>query len=245
MRRRTDFLLLGLGAVFATVSTVSAWALEIPYLSQRVTDQAQILDSGAESRLEDQLKQLETSTGAQVAVLTIPSLEGEVLEDYSLRVVEEWQLGRDDEDDGVLVLVARDDRKVRIEVGYGLEGAITDLQSKRIIDGLMVPEFRRGDFAAGIEAAVRAIGGAIRGEADAIPQPVSSARSDSSGGSDSVAIFFWLAISLFWIFSAFSKKGRRGGGGGWIIGSGGGGFSGGGFSGGGGSFGGGGASGSW
>lgn len=243
MLRRTMFLLPALGVVLA-LSTVSSSALEVPYLSHRVTDQAGILDSAAESRLEEQLKQLETSTGAQVAVLTIPSLDGEVLEDFSLRVVEEWRLGRDDEDDGVLVLVARDDRKVRIEVGYGLEGAITDLQSKRIIDGLMVPEFRQGDFAGGIEAAVGAIGGAIRGEPDAIP--VSASSSDSSGGSDPITIF-WLAIFfLFWILSAFSKKGRRGGGGGWIIGSGGGGgFSGGGFSGGGGSFGGGGASGSW
>ena len=242
MAHRLVALLFSCGLM---VSAASSRALEIPYLAQRVTDLANILDAAAESRLDAQLKELEASTGAQVAVLTIPSLDGEVIEDFSLRVVEEWQLGREGQDDGVLLLVAREDRKVRIEVGYGLEGSLTDLQSKRIIDGLMVPEFRRGDFAAGIEAAASAIGGAIRGEVDSIPQLASS--SDSSGGNGiGPGGCFWMVFFFgFWLLSAFSGRGGKGRGG-WIVRSGGGGgFSGGGFSGGGGSFGGGGASGRW
>ena len=173
-RRRLSLVACGLAALLLSFARPSA-ALEVPYLAQRVTDLANLLPIEAESRLEAKLKTLESETGAQVAVLTVPSLEGEVIEDFSLRVAETWQLGRETQDDGVLVLVARDDRRVRIEVGYGLEGAITDLQSRRIIDGLMVPRFRQGDFAGGIEAAVNAVAGAVRGESDAIPPEPSSA----------------------------------------------------------------------
>ncbi|MEN8214407.1 MAG: TPM domain-containing protein, partial [Pseudomonadota bacterium] len=95
--------------------------------------------------------------------------QGESLEDYSMRVAETWKLGRKEADDGVLLLIARDDRKIRIEVGYGLEGVLTDLDSRRIIDNLMTPAFRSGNYGSGVEAAVNAISGAIRGEAGAIP----------------------------------------------------------------------------
>ena len=126
-----------------------ALALEVPYLGGRINDTAGLLDSGTRERLEAKLAGFEAETGAQVVVLTIPSLEGEVLEQYSLRVAQTWGLGRKGVDDGVLVLIASGDRKMRIEVGYGLEAQLTDLQAGRILDSVMAPRFRGGDFSGG------------------------------------------------------------------------------------------------
>ncbi len=144
-------------------------ALDVPFLAGRVNDLAQFLDSQAELQLESVLEQLENATGAQVAILTLPNLEGEPLEDYSIRVVETWELGREGIDDGILLLVSRDDRKIRIEVGYGLESTLTDLRTKKIVSNLMVPRFRDGDFAGGITAAVEVIDATVRGQEDLIP----------------------------------------------------------------------------
>ena len=160
--------------------TSFAFALDVPYLSGRVNDQAELLSDAGHARVSAALDGLEQTTGAQVVVLTLPSLEGESLEDYAIRIVETWALGRAGHDDGVLLLVARDDRKIRIEVGYGLEGVLTDLDSRRIIDFLMVPTFRSGDYEAGIESAVGAIAGAIRGEAGAVPEAGPTASGDSA-----------------------------------------------------------------
>lgn len=184
--QRALILILGLFLISA------AFALDVPYLSGRVNDQADLLDEAAEDRITATLQQLDQAKGAQLAVLTIPSLQGDSLEDFSIRVAETWQLGRKGVDDGVLLLVARDDRQIRIEVGYGLEGVLTDLDSRRIIDNLMVPAFRTGDFGAGIEAGVNAISGAIKGEADAIP--VDAATVDHIPG---VAYVF---IAIFYLF---------------------------------------------
>jgi len=157
-------LLLALGAASNAV------ALDVPYLSGRLNDRANLINPAAKERIESRLKALENGTGAQFVVLTIPSLEDEALEDFSMRVVETWKLGRKGIDDGVLLLVARDDRKIRIEVGYGLEPVLTDLESGRIIDYLMVPAFRKGDFEGGIESAAEAISRAIQGDKAAIPE---------------------------------------------------------------------------
>jgi uncharacterized protein len=135
----------------------AARAREVPFLSSRVTDEARLLDAGSAAALEATLKAYEDRTGRQIAVLTIPSLEGEALEDYSLKVARTWKLGRKGKDDGVLILVARDDRKIRIEVGYGLEGELTDAQAGRIIRDDMVPRFRRGDYAKGLREGVDAV----------------------------------------------------------------------------------------
>ncbi len=151
-------------------------ALEVPYLSARVNDLAELLDDAAETHLNSSLDSLQKSTGAQLVVLTIPSLQREVLEDYSMRVVETWKLGRKGVDDGVLLLVSRDDRKIRLEVGYGLEAVLTDLASRRIIDYLMMPAFRKGDFEGGIESAVEAISGAIQGDKAAIPEKLAESN---------------------------------------------------------------------
>ncbi|MEM7582861.1 MAG: TPM domain-containing protein [Acidobacteriota bacterium] len=163
--RLAGWLLFALGVLLPTTLA----ALEPPELWGRITDQADLLDDGAELRLDALLEQLETDTGAQVAILTVASLEGDPLEDFSIRVVEKWQLGREGIDDGILLLVARDDRLIRIEVGYGLEGTLTDLRTKRIISNLMVPRFREGDFAGGIGAATEVIDATLRNREDLIP----------------------------------------------------------------------------
>ena len=181
-------------------------ALEVPFLSGRVNDRAEMLRPEAEQRIEAALAALERETGAQVAVLTIPSLEGEVLEDFSIRVVERWKLGRAEVDDGVLLLVARDDRKLRIEVGYGLEGALPDVVAKRIVDERIVPEFREGDFEAGIEAGVDAIAGVVRGEE--LPPPATG-PSGGGGPGGELAFAAVLLAALFTLASVVRRNAVR------------------------------------
>jgi uncharacterized protein len=166
-------------------------------------DLADVLSPAAEERVTARLSGFEQATGSQVAVLTIPSLEGEVLEEYSLRVAETWGLGREDADDGVLLLVARDDRKMRIEVGYGLEHQLTDAQSGRILRNVLRPHFQNGDFDGGIEEAVNVMIATLEG-ADVIPP-------DETGSQDELPFrigmfgFFLAVISVFAMSALFSK----------------------------------------
>src|SRR5437016_1461924 len=140
-----------------------AAALDVPPLTGRIVDNAHLLPADRTASLSAELATHEARTGNQVAVLTLPSLEGEPLEEFSHRVATAWKLGRKGTDNGVLILVVPNDRKVRIEVGYGLEGTLTDLKSSRIIREEMVPQFRNGDFSGGIAAGVRAVLGTIEG----------------------------------------------------------------------------------
>jgi len=172
--------LLGAGALLLAL-VAPARALDVPYLSGRVVDLADLLPPAAEQATTARLDALEKATGAQVVVLTIPSLDGEALEDYAIRVAETWKLGRKGVDDGVLFLVARDDRALRIEVGYGLEAKLPDITTKRILDELVVPHFRAGDFAGGIEAGVAAIETVVRG-GDPLPPPSQRAIGDGQLG---------------------------------------------------------------
>ncbi|MEO0557016.1 MAG: TPM domain-containing protein [Bacteroidota bacterium] len=135
----------------------------VPALTGRVVDQADILSAHVESGLAQRLAQFEDSTGAQVVVLTIPSLDGAVLEEFATTVFRTWGLGQAGADNGVLLLVARDDRELRIEVGFGLEGDLTDAMAGRIIRNVIVPQFRAGDFDAGVLLGVDAILGSIEG----------------------------------------------------------------------------------
>jgi uncharacterized protein len=234
-----------------------AFALEPPKLVGRVNDYADVLSETDEARIGRMLESHEKATGQQFSVLTVPSLEGDSLERFSIATVEAWKLGREKQDDGLLLLVARDDHKVRIEVGRGLEGNITDAVTSRIIRGILVPAFKKDDYSGGIE---RALGALIaletNGVANIPEEPPPPRRSDHRLPAP-LAIFllvFMLGVP-FWLARWGGSGrggfgGRRGGFGGWYGGSsgGGGGWSGGGgggFSGGGGSFGGGGASGSW
>jgi uncharacterized protein len=167
--RRHRLSILTIGLLLTWLGGAVGRAKEVPYLTGRVNDYAEMIDEAGEERIDSRLRSFEEATGAQVAVLTIESLDGDPLEDFSLRVVETWELGRKGVDDGVLLLVARDDRKMRIEVGYGLEGRLTDLQSGRILNNILRPAFRSGEFAAGIEAGVDAIVATLEGE-EVIPE---------------------------------------------------------------------------
>src|SRR2546422_5764327 len=140
-----------------------AAALDVPPLTGRIVDNAHLLPADRTASLSAELATHEARTGNQVAVLTLPSLEGEPLEEFSHRVATAWKLGRKGTDNGVLILVVPNDRKVRIEVGYGLEGALTDLKSSRIIREEIVPRFRNGNFPGGIAAGVKAVLGTIEG----------------------------------------------------------------------------------
>jgi uncharacterized protein len=188
--------------------TTAAQAFEVPYLSGRIVDQAQLLDEAREEALTMRLERLERETGAQLVVLTLPSLDGLSVEDASIQVVETWKLGRADADDGVLLLVAPTERKLRIEVGYGLEGAIPDARARRIVDHAIVPLFKSGDFPAGIEAGISEIEKAVRGEADSLPQSAGGDSSDPRG--DGCFVLFFLAFMVPFVWAAIATRGGSG-----------------------------------
>lgn len=153
------------------LSALPAAALDVPPLTGRVTDLAGVLPAHDIQQLSDQLKAHEEKTGNQVAVLILPSLEGEPLEEYSHRVATAWKLGRKGTDNGVLLFIALKERKLRIEVGYGLEGTLTDLRSARIIRQEIVPRFRAGDIPGGVRAGTDAILKTIEGTYQAADEP--------------------------------------------------------------------------
>lgn len=170
---------------------------EVPFLSGRVVDEAALLSPEARAALEAKLAQLEADTKAQVAVLTVASLDGEPIEDFSHRVAETWKLGDVKRDDGVLFLVARDDRKMRIEVGYGLEPTLTDIRTRRIQDDLVRPAFRSGDYGAGIEKGIDAIGAQLRGEAPPDPPAAAPAQPIGMAGQLIVGGMLLLVMGVF------------------------------------------------
>ena len=149
---------------------------EVPPLRGHVNDYASLLSAAAAGELERELSAFEQSDSTQIVVLTIPSLQGQDLEQYSIGVVEQWKLGQKGKDNGALLLVVKDDRKVRIEVGRGLEGKLTDLVSGRIIRNEIYPAFQRGDFDGGISAAVHAMMATVRGEYTAQPRDIRQGR---------------------------------------------------------------------
>ena len=155
--------LLTLGLIFAYGPT-PARALEVPQYQGYVTDLAGMISPTQRQRLEQTLLAFEQSDSTQIAVLTIPSLEGDTLEDFSIRTVEAWKIGQKGKDNGVLLLVSKGDRKARIEVGRGLEGVLTDLLAGRIVDQIISPRFKAGQMDEGFEAGVSAIISAARGE---------------------------------------------------------------------------------
>jgi uncharacterized protein len=252
--------LLAAAALLAPVLSPGAPALAReplpPAPARWVSDRAGVLSPDAATRLDRRLEAFELEQGSQVLVATFRRLpEDEALEDWTQRVAESWRVGRARQDDGAVLFVFVEDRLLRLEVGYGLEGALTDLESKVILEEVLVPRLREGDWDGGLEAAAEAILAAIRGEYR--PDPGASPRERRvTAGLPAIVVFIVLVILVNLIarrargMGVGGPKGPGGwGGGGWGgFGGGGfsgGGFSGGGFSGGGGSFGGGGASGRW
>jgi uncharacterized protein len=256
-------------AIFAAICASQAEP-SFPALTGRVVDQAGILDAAARSRLETKLQDLESKTTTQLVVVTLRSLDGYDIADYGYQLGRHWGIGQKGKNNGAVLIVAPTERKVRIEVGYGLEGTLTDAVTRLIIDHAILPRFRASDFAGGIERGVDDIIQVLSGDADDFKRRAAERDSRPQGG-EGISLFTIVLIILFiWLFSYLQRaqqqaSGRRrsrwgpvvGGGlpggwsgGGWSSGGSGGGFSGGGdsgggFSGGGGSFGGGGSSGSW
>jgi len=168
-----------------------AFGLEaVPQLTRRVTDLSQTLDSATIQSLEQRLAAFEASHGSQIAVLMVPTTGEEEIAAYALRVVEQWKLGRKGVDDGVLLLLAKNDRRLRIEVGYGLEGVIPDAIAKRIIAETIAPRLRQGDFNGGVSAGVEQIMQVIQGEALPAPPPKQKSSSSRQGGINIFALIF-------------------------------------------------------
>jgi uncharacterized protein len=189
---KTSLVALLLCWAFAAFAQVA-----VPPLTGRVVDQTGTLSSDQIASLTQKLRDFEARKGSQVAVLIVPTTQPEEIEQYSIRVAEAWKIGRKKIDDGAILLVAKNDHKLRIEVGYGLEGALTDVTSKRIIDETITPKFRAGDFAGGISDGVDRILGVIDGEPLPAPQP----QSTFAGGQDRFDIMFNPVI-LFGVFVA-------------------------------------------
>lgn len=250
---------------------IPAAAQDFPELTGRVVDQANLLNAAQEAEMTAKLEALETNSNRQLVVATVSSLEGYDIADYGYQLGRTWGIGQDgdgetEKDNGIILLVAPNDRKVRIEVGYGLEGILTDALSSMIIQNDILPRFRDGNMPAGIDAGVDRIATQLtlpEEEARAVASQAVSQQRERSGDGEGGLIIFWIIVGLviFIMSISNSRGGKRyrggagpvviwGGGGssGWGSSGGGfssGGFGGGGFSGGGGSFGGGGASGGW
>ncbi len=251
-------------AVFALCFASLALALDFPPLTGRVVDQANIMTAQSHTDLDAKLRELEDKSSIQLVVATVKSLQGSDIETYANGLFRSWKLGEAKKNNGVLLLIAPAEHKVRIEVGYGLEGTLTDALSSVIISSAIVPRFKTGDFSGGIERGVDGIVSVLSGDtADWQPKVRVRSEDASSAINELVASFLpLLIIFLFWYLMGSAKGSgsrralRKGGrtiiipyggptwGSGWGGGTGGGGF-GGGFSGGGGWSGGGGASGSW
>jgi uncharacterized protein len=255
-----------LGVIVLCLFTIIAFALDFPPLTGRVVDQANVMSAESKSDIEGKLKALEDKSGIQLVVATVKSLQGGDIETYANELFRFWKLGQAQKNNGVLLLVAPAEHKVRIEVGYGLEGTLTDALSSVIISSAIIPRFKTGDFSGGIQRGVDGIISVLSGDtADWQPKP-NVRRQDASGDVDNLfpILFFIAIVFVCWYLIRNANGGgppssgggtRRGGGpvfipyggsgwGGGGFGGGGGGF-GGGFSGGGGSSGGGGASGGW
>jgi uncharacterized protein len=247
---------VGIGAVGAAPS--------FPALTGRVVDQAGVIEPAAEARLDAKLADLEQKTRIQLVVATLRSLQGYDIADYGYQLGRAWGIGQKGDDNGALLIVAPAERKVRIEVGYGLEGVLTDAVARLIIENAILPRFRAGDYAGGIERGVDDLVQLLSGDAEDFKRRAAEQGGRPAGNEGWVLFLVILIILAIWLLLFLRQsrqpqlRGRRPSGwiwgaptgGGWVSGGrssdwpSGGGF-GGGFSGGGGSFGGGGASGRW
>jgi uncharacterized protein len=187
--------LAGLAFLLAVPPALGAKA--VPFLAARVTDTAGIVPAEVRNRIESKLEDLERRLGAQVAVLTVDSLEGDPIEDYAVRVFQTWKLGRQGVNDGALFLVARQERRMRIEVGYGLEDRLTDARSRQILDDIVRPHFRDGNLGAGVEAGVNAMATVIEGASLPPPKKARSQGIDSTIGLLVMLGIFTLVIGTF------------------------------------------------
>jgi uncharacterized protein len=250
-----------LGPALALVLSLllpAAAAPTFPALTGRVVDDADLLGAAEEQELTAELKALEDKSSDQFVVVTLPSLQGYTIEDFGYQLGRHWGIGTEKLSNGVLLIVAPNERKVRLEVGYGLEGTLTDALSSIIIDNAILPKFRAGDYTGGIKDGVSDVIKVLTGDAAEVEQRLKARPDADDAAIDWFTIIFWTLILLWIAYSIYNssrpaagaRSGRSGSSGpifipDWGGSSGGGGGGGGGFSGGGGSFGGGGSSGSW
>lgn len=226
-------------------------APEFPELSGRVVDNAQMLSPATEAKISQMLQAHEQNTTEQVVVVTVPDLQGYAIEDYGYQLGRNWGIGQKGEDNGALLIVAKKERKIRIEVGYGLEGRLTDAASATIINRIITPAFKQGQFEQGIANGAAAMVKVLGGEPLATPGRAGSAPPEKPKPSLVLVFFMIIMAVIFFIGGGRGRGGRTGAAllGGALLGASlggrGGGFGGGGFGGGGGGFGGGGASGGW
>ena len=199
MRRKgKNFYLL---LIFVLLLPFPAYGLDVPRLQGYVNDYAGMISPSVKSRIEEELRAFEQSDSTQIVILTIPSLEGENLEEFSIKVGETWKIGQQGEDNGILFIVSNQERRIRIEVGRGLEGNLTDLMAGRIIDQVISPRFKQGDFDGGFLTGVSALIGATRGEFKAEQRP---ARRRQSGFPPFLTFLMFLGIFTL-IFGSFSR----------------------------------------
>lgn len=194
MRLALAFILL------LSLSTLAVCA-DLPQLKGRVNDYAGLISPQKAAALEEQLRILEQSDSTQIAVLTVPNLGGENIESFSIRIAEAWKIGQKGLDNGVILIIAKDERKVRIEVGRGLEGILTDLVSGRIIRSEIAPKFKAGDIDGGITAGVNAISAAVKGEYKAAPRDLHKGK---KGVPPLYTMLVFLAVAAVFL-SSFSK----------------------------------------
>ncbi len=258
--RKGICLLLTAIVLFVLCSAPAAWtAPNFPNLTGRVVDNANLLTAADETALTQQLAELEQKSSDQLVVVTLRSLQGYSIEDFGYQLGRHWGIGQKETNNGVLLIVAPKERKVRIEVGYGLEPLMTDIMSTLIIHNAILPEFRRGNFVNGIKAGVRDIKAVLLGNANEVKQRLAQKTEPSLSTEEIITLTIWILIIAYLIYcqirdardpEAAAKRRKRNGnivivpggggwGGGWSGGRGGGGWSGGG------GFGGGGGSGSW
>lgn len=259
--RQASLTTIAFAAVALLAAITFAYALTFPQLTGRVVDEAGILDAATRQAITDKLAAVEARSGDQIVVVTLKSLQGTTIEDYGYQLGRHRGIGEKDKNNGALLIVAPNERKVRIEVGYGLEGALTDAVSHFIVQNAILPRFRANDFAGGIVRGVDDIIQVVSGDAEEFKRRAAQRPDHQSQSIDIVTLIFILLL-IYFIFSVMRSRmnaapgarNRRGysgpifipSDGSWSGGSSwsGGGDSGG-FSGGGGSFGGGGSSGSW
>jgi uncharacterized protein len=248
------------GVALVCCLATATFAFNFPQLTGRVVDQAGVMSADSRFSIEAKSKDLEDKSGIQLVVATVKSLEGSDIETYANELFRTWKLGQAQKNNGVLLLVAPNEHKVRIEVGYGLEGTLTDALSSVVISTAIIPRFKTGDFSGGIERGVDGIISILSGDT-ADWQPKVSVREDGTPTANEILGLIWFGFIVFFVIAAIintRRSGRYVSSGGRTIfvptssswssswgSGGGGGFDGGGFSGGGGSSGGGGASGSW
>ncbi len=194
--------------LLAVLLALAAWLpaaraeVPVPTLEARVTDLTGTLSAQQKSALESRLAAFEAEKGSQIAVLIVPTTKPETIEQYSIRAAEKWKLGRKGVDDGVLLLVAKDDHAVRIEVGYGLEGAIPDAIAWRVINEIIVPRFRAGDFYGGLSAGVDALAKLIQGEPLPAPPAVRAPARGAGDALQGLFVFAMIAIGIAYVLGA-------------------------------------------